>query len=103
MIYNINLQNIADTLDFDLEDIEMLMEVFIETTTQELQNIQIACDENNFEVISQIAHSIKGSAANLTLMEISNLAKDIEYSAKEEMDINYQDKINTLKNLVNNI
>ena len=42
MNYTINLQEIADELEFDLEDVEMILDVFMEDSTVNLQNIKIA-------------------------------------------------------------
>ena len=103
MNYNIDLQSIADELDFDLEDVEMLMEVFLETSTEQIALLEQAVNNNNLEEIGSIAHSIKGSSANLTLIEISDLAKEIELDAKEKKDINYKNKINLLKELIQKI
>ncbi len=103
MSYTIDLQKIADELDFDLEDIEMLMEVFLETAHESLENLKIAIDTNNYENIFQSAHALKGSAANLTLMDISNLAKEIEHEARESNSINYQEKFSILENMILNL
>ncbi len=103
MNYNINLQKIADELDFDLEDIEMLIEVFLKSADETLVSMQIAIKENNLEQIFKSAHSIKGSAANLTLHKISDLAKEIEHEAREKNSLDYLSKYNELKVLINNI
>ncbi len=49
------------------------------------------------------AHSIKGSAANILLTDISELAKEIELSAREEKDIDYLGKYNTLSKMIEDI
>ena len=103
MSYNIDLQAIADELDFDLEDIEMLMEVFLESTGETMVSLKVAIDNNSLEDIYKLSHAIKGSSANLTLMEISNIAKDIESNARDSININYLDKFQELETLVNNI
>ena len=103
MSYNINLQTIADELDFDLEDVEMLIEVFLESTVLGMERLKKAIDDNNFENIYQASHGIKGSSANLTLMEISNIAQDMEHNSKEQNSINYLEKFNELEKLINNI
>jgi len=100
MSYTVDLQKIADELDFDLEDIEMLMEVFLESSKDSLDELKGAIDSNDLETLFRSAHSIKGSAANLTLMEISDLAKEIEHSAKEQKDIDYQANYEKLKSLI---
>jgi HPt (histidine-containing phosphotransfer) domain-containing protein len=99
MSYTIDLQKIADKLDFDLEDIEMLLEVFIESAKESLEILKDAIDINNMEAISSSAHAIKGSAANLTLNEISDIAKEMEHNAREKNSIDYlshYEKLNLL-------
>ena len=103
MNYNIDLQKIADELEFDLEDIEMLLEVFLESAKDSLSALKEAIDKDDLELIFRSAHAIKGSAANLTLTEISNLAKEIEYSAREKKAVNYVQKFENLKKSIENI
>ena len=103
MSYTVDLQKIADELDFDLEDIEMLMEVFLESTQDSMNELKTAIDNNDADTIFRAAHSIKGSAANLTLMEISDLAKEIEHSAREQKDMDYQASYEKLKLLIDAI
>ena len=103
MSYTIDLQVIADKLDFDLEDVKMLIEVFLEGTEESLNNLKNAIQINDFDAIFRSAHAIKGSAANLTLSEISNIAKEMEANAREELEFNYQDAYEKLKLLINSI
>ena len=39
MTNNLDLQKIADELDFDLEDVEMLLEVFVESAEESLNTL----------------------------------------------------------------
>lgn len=103
MIYNIDLQKIADELDFDLEDVEMLIEAFLEGARESLASLEEAVYKNDLEEIFKSAHAIKGSAANLTLMDISNLAKKIEHSAREKELIEYSKMFENLKQLIENV
>ena len=99
MSYKIDLQKIADKLDFDLDDVEMLMDVFLEGVQESLKKLETAIDTNDLEQIFQLAHAIKGSAANLTLMDISDLAKVIESESRAGNDINYLEKFEILKEI----
>ncbi len=103
MKYNIDLQKIADELEFALNDVEMLIEIFLEGAEDSLSALKEAIDKNNLEQIFRFAHAIKGSAANLTLMEISNLAKEIEYSAREKKVVDYTQIFENLKKSIANI
>jgi HPt (histidine-containing phosphotransfer) domain-containing protein len=100
---NINLQQIADNLGFELSDIEMLINMFIEASNDSLDQMQTAIQSNNFDDIVAAAHAIKGSAANIMLEDITNLAKDIELSSHDKLDIDYSTKCEQLRQLVNSI
>lgn len=102
-IYNIDIQKIADELDFDLEDVEMLLEVFLESANNSLVKLEEAIKINDIEGIIHTSHSIKGSAANLTLINISEIAKEIEYSARETLNIDYQEKYKILEKFIKSI
>jgi len=97
---NIDLQKIADHLDFDLEDVVMLIEVFKEGAIESLKTMEKAIESNDLDTVYKSAHSIKGSSANLTLNDISNIAKDIEINAKEAKEFNYQVSYNQLEKLI---
>ncbi|MDA3907904.1 MAG: Hpt domain-containing protein [Sulfurimonas sp.] len=103
MHYNIDLQKIADELDFDLEDVEMLMDVFLQGAKESLLALEEAIDQKDLEQIFRSAHAIKGSAANLLLLDISNIAKEIEHSAREKESIEYNQIFKNLKQLIQNI
>jgi len=103
MSYTIDLQKIADELDFDLEDIEMLIEVFLESAKESMQELKDSIYSNDFKRIFHSAHAIKGSAANLTLKDISDIAKFIEENAREAKDIDYNKYCEQLALLIDNI
>ncbi len=103
MQYSIDLEKIAQELDFDLEDVEMLLEVFLEGTKENLQILKTAIDSGDMETTFKTAHAIKGSAANLTLNEISEIAKEIELNAIKESAMDYQDRYEKLHLLIDKI
>jgi len=103
MSYSIDLQKIADELDFDLEDVEMLLEVFLEGAEESLVELKNGVQTNNLENIFTSAHSIKGSASNLLLNDISDIAKEMENAARDNNDINYQEKYDELNLLIQEI
>ena len=101
MDFSIDIEEMAQKLEFDKEDVEMLLEAFYEGAVENLEILDNAIDEKNYEAIAQAAHSIKGSAANLLLDEIALLAKEIELSAKSQ-DSSY-DYTQSYKSLSMNI
>jgi HPt (histidine-containing phosphotransfer) domain-containing protein len=103
MKYNVNLQKLADTFGFELDEVEMVIETFLQTSKKNLNDIKEAIENNDKEKLSQAAHSLKGSSSTLQLTEIAELAKEIEFSAKNNENIDYQNQYEQLKELINNI
>jgi len=103
MSTNIDLQKIAEELEFDLEDVKMLISIFLESVTKLMLNLKEAIANHNFESIHQNAHAIKGSAANLNLVDISHTAKEIELASREKSTIDYMEYYKTLEKLIHEI
>lgn len=103
MLNGLDLQKIADELEFDIEDVEMLLDVFIESAKESLVILETAIVNNDYDSIYSSAHSIKGSSANLTLDDISSLAKTLELAARNAEQINYQEIFIQLSNYINNL
>ena len=98
-----NLQQIADTLEFDLEDVEMLMDMFLSDAKESLHSVESTIESNDFEQMKNIAHSIKGSASNLMLEEIREIALQIEESAKTETLSDYKSLFTKLEDALDSI
>lgn len=99
----VDLQKIADELEFDLDDVEMLMAVFTENAKETLEWMKKSIIAKDFEAIAKSAHKIKGSSANILLKEISQISSEIERSAKERLDIDYNSKINELESMIDEL
>ena len=103
MSYKIDLQVIADELEFDLEDVEMIMDSFLENTKINLASLGEAIKSNDFEQIVRSTHAIKGSALNLLLDDIGNLAKEVELNAMDKKSIDYLKLYDELRLLIKGI
>jgi len=93
-----NLEYIAESLGFDLEDVQMLMDMFLQNANQSLEELNQAVETGNYEDIKNASHAIKGSSANLMLNDITAIASEIEELAKSESDANYKELSMNLKN-----
>ena len=103
MNYNVDVETIAKRLDFEVDEIKMLVDIFLDSAYDSLASLTDGISSTNYEKIFQAAHAIKGSSANLTFVDISNLAKEIELSAREEYTIDYVSKYNELKALIDHL
>ncbi len=99
----IDIEALAEALEFDLEDVEILLELFVENAQVSLANIEEAIEGNDILTIQNEAHAIKGSAANLMLVDVQDMAREMENAARENRKINYlslfsqiEEKIETL-------
>jgi len=77
-----NFEKLAEEIGFDKEAYLELIELFINTTTSDIDKLKTAINNSDFNAAEKAAHSIKGAASSLGLAEISDEAKKIEYAAK---------------------
>ncbi len=94
------LEKIARELEFDIEDVQMLLSMFNENAQESLRALSKAIMHEDFVGIQNAAHAIKGSAANLTLDEISEKAKEIETFAKAAQKHDYLELYRELQTLI---
>ena len=77
----------AKVMDEFENDREFLFEVlnrFIRTVSEQLPEIEAALAANNFRVIQQKAHAIKGGAGNLTAAKVADAAARLENNSKNK-------------------
>jgi signal transduction histidine kinase/CheY-like chemotaxis protein len=64
------------------EDFAELVPAFLADVERMLAELPAAAARGDAEEVQRLAHSLKSSSANLGLVEISRLAKDLEFAAK---------------------
>lgn len=78
-------------MNLEEEELLELMDLFLKTTSSELTELQSALKKEDFQVAEAMAHSIKGAAGILGLLEIHDAAKKIETAARmnrfEEIEV----------------
>ncbi len=77
-----NFRELANNLGLKEDEYMELIELFIETGRSDLDKFRSAMEEGNGEEAANVAHSLKGAAGSLGLMEISEIAKEIEGEAR---------------------
>ena len=75
----------ADNLGLDEDECIELLELFVETTASNLNKLHSGLAAGDSGQVSEAAHTIKGSSANLGLMEIAETAKGIEERARQNI------------------
>ena len=77
------LKELADNLEMEADELFEMMKLFLETSASDLNQCQSGIEEGNSEKVINAAHSIKGAAINLGLVEIYEVAKETERKARE--------------------
>ena len=72
------LSELADNLGLDQDEARELLELYIDTTKNDLANLNKAIKSNDLTRAHENSHSIKGASGNLTLTELYEIAKDID-------------------------
>ena len=78
-----NFQELADNLGLEVDEYRELIELFIDTGSADFQKIQDALAGGNSDQVMRSAHTIKGAAGNLGLMDVSETARSIEDCASK--------------------
>jgi histidine phosphotransfer protein HptB len=81
---SMNLKEFAENLGIEQDECFELIELFLETSTTDLSKVETAIASGDREATVDAAHSIKGAAANLGLMEIYEAAKQMEIDARQD-------------------
>jgi HPt (histidine-containing phosphotransfer) domain-containing protein len=66
----------------DEDDISEIFDIFFQESQLTIKNLETNISQENFKQIISDAHGIKGSAANINALNISQIAKSIEEAAK---------------------
>ena len=61
-----------------------IMEIFIDDIRLQIENLKEALDKEDTHEIQRLAHSIKGSAGNISALKLQELAKSIEHDTKSK-------------------
>lgn len=76
-----NIKELAENLGLEEDEYLELLELFIDTGTADFQKIESGLASGDADQVMRSAHTIKGAAGNLGLMEVSDAAKIIEENA----------------------
>ena len=81
----------------DKELLDELLNMFIADYPKKIEEIEKAIKNKNFEMLREIAHSLKGASGNLGLTEIYELCLKLENMGKEKDLSNAEDVLDRLK------
>jgi len=69
-------------IDNDLELLNELIQIFIETMPEQLTALNAALENNNIEALANAAHTVKGMVSNFLAEPATTLAAELEKSAR---------------------
>ena len=93
----------SESLKLDKDIVKRLVNIYFDSVQEDLKLLNDSIEKGDFNSISKFAHKIKGSSANLKIEEVIKIAEEIEENAAKEKMINYKDKFEKLKNLIDKI
>jgi len=77
-----DFKELAQNLELEENEFLELLGLFVETGYSDLNELQSAIEDGDAEKAGRVAHSIKGTSANLGLTEIFEFAKRIEMNVR---------------------
>ena len=78
-----DIAKLAENLGLEAEDFSELFELYMQTTSTDLEELKAALATGDTEEIHKKAHSIKGASGNLGFDELYNTASEIDDQARE--------------------
>ncbi len=78
----VKISEVAENLGMEVDEIRELLELYVDTTRDDLTQLQAAVKAKDLTKAHEKSHSMKGSSGNLTLTELYELAKDIDDSIR---------------------
>lgn len=101
---NLSAEEMAAKIGLNVKHIPILVQSFTSESKTILDALSLAISKKDYEEMSGAAHSIKGSAGNLKFVEMYELAKEMELSAKDKKeDYPYSEACESLKKAVESI
>jgi len=77
-----DFRELAENLELEENELLELLRLFVESGYSDLNELQSAIEDGDAEKAGRVAHSIKGTSANLGLTEIFEFAKRIEMNVR---------------------
>ncbi|MFO7714624.1 Hpt domain-containing protein [Desulfosarcina sp.] len=78
-----NLKALGEKIGFDEHEYRELAELFLETGMADFHRLKGAIDMGDVQQAARSAHTIKGAAGNLGIMNIHDMVKRIELAVVE--------------------
>lgn len=96
--FQLDLREINELSNNDIDFVNNMIHTFIESTMEEINNLNIALEKKDSNLVSMLAHKIVSPCRHFGLTNICKILKDIELHCKIEENVDWimiENKINT--------
>ncbi len=101
---NLNHEEMAASIGLKAKHVPMLIASFMEESVSILDELKNSISAKDFSKIKSNAHAIKGSAGNLRLNEVYEMAKEMEFAAADSKDdFEYDSYLEAIQTALNTI
>ncbi len=92
-----DIEQSAKSLGLQLSIFSMIFKTFLDHIDSDIEVLEKAINEEDFEAIKNMAHKIKGASANLKIEKVRELTYNMEQKAKDGINDQFETKLNWLK------
>ena len=78
----LNFESLLIRLGNDIELVNEILHLFIDTTPEQIDTLKSAVEEKNTELIQYSSHTLKGSAGNINAEKLAGTASLLEIAGK---------------------
>ena len=78
-----DITGLSERLGLDEDEFLELVELFLEIGATDLGQLEMAVQKEDIEEVVKSSHSIKGASGNLGFTEIYEVAKGVEFNARQ--------------------
>ena len=80
----IDLSSVMERIGGDESFLKELLNLYIEDFSEKFEELKEAIDQQNFETIQKLGHTLKGSSANLSLPSLQEAFFEMEKAGREK-------------------
>jgi HPt (histidine-containing phosphotransfer) domain-containing protein len=80
----IDLNSALERVGGDESFLYELISIYTQDFSEKFQKLQQAVESGDFETIRELGHNLKGSSANLSLIQLQHVSYDMEESGKDK-------------------
>jgi len=96
----LDAETISTFLEMGNEVIASLVDLYIDNSTGEIENMVQAARDGSMDNIKKVAHSLKGASLNMGASAMGRLCLEIERNARENNLEGVREQINRLSGLL---